>query len=237
MKKILAVIPARGGSKGIKNKNIIPLGNNPLISYTIKASLASKRINRTIVSTDNKKIADVAEQFGAEIPFKRPSEYAQDDTVDYWVFYHALKWLKKHEGYEPDLLVHLRPTQPFIPKGLIDKTVDHFMANPEADCLRTISPAPITPYKMWVKSNCYIKPFAKLEGKESYNMPRQELPEVYWHNGLIDIIKPSVILEKNSVSGEKILFFETDPKFAVDIDTPRDLLVAEQVLTKLAEEL
>ncbi len=110
--KILAIIPARGGSKGLKNKNILPLLGHPLIAYSIKASLDSKRINRVIVSTDSKEIAVVAKQYGAEVPFMRPAEIAQDMSTDMEMFLHALGWLKKNEDYVPDIIVHLRPTSP-----------------------------------------------------------------------------------------------------------------------------
>jgi N-acylneuraminate cytidylyltransferase len=228
---IISLIPARGGSKGIYKKNIAPLAGKPLIAYSIEYSLACPLIGRTIVSTDDSEIADIAKKYGAEVPFLRPSELAQDDTQDYPVFLHALQWLREHEGYTPDLVVHLRPTSPLRPTGLIEKAIQMITQDPDADCLRTISETPITPYKMWKMEKGYLRPFVQLEGKESYNMPRQDLPKVFWHNSVLDIIRASTILEKHSVSGIKILPLLMDDSFlTVDIDKPFDLIVAEAAL-------
>ena len=113
--EILAIIPARGGSKSIPRKNIRPLAGHPLIAYSIAAGRQSRLVTRTIVSTDDEEIAAVARQYGAETPFLRPAEFAQDNTTDFPVFTHALGWLKEHEGYQPDIIVQLRPTSPIRP--------------------------------------------------------------------------------------------------------------------------
>ena len=108
--KIIALIPARGGSKSIPRKNIYPVAGKPLIAHSIRQALESKYISRVIVSTDDEEIADVSRQWGAEVPFMRPAEFSQDQSLDIEVFDHALRWLKKNEAYEPELVVHLRPT-------------------------------------------------------------------------------------------------------------------------------
>jgi CMP-N-acetylneuraminic acid synthetase len=231
MPETIAIIPARGGSKGIPRKNIARLAGKPLVTYSIEYSLNCPLISRTIVSTDDSEIADVARRCGAEVPFLRPPELARDDTPDYPVFAHALEWLREHEGYTPELVVHLRPTSPLRPPGLIEKAVAMMTQNAEADCLRTVYETPITPYKMWRLEGKYLKPFVQLEGKESYNMPRQDLPEVFWHNGVLDLIRAATILEKHSVSGTKILPLLMDDSFlTVDIDKPFDLIVAEAAI-------
>jgi len=233
MPETIAVIPARGGSRGIPRKNIARLAGKPLIAYSIKYSLDCPQIARTIVSTDDSEIADIARKHGAEVPFLRPPELARDDTPDYPVFTHVLEWLREHENYTPELVVHLRPTSPLRPPGLIEKAVAMMMRDTVADCLRTVYETPITPYKMWRMEGKYLKPFAKLEGKESYNMPRQDLPEVFWHNGVLDVIRASTILEKHSVSGTKILPMLMDDSFlTVDIDKPFDLIIAEAAIKK-----
>src|SRR5512145_2909368 len=107
---ILALIPARGGSKSIPRKNIRDFAGHPLIAYSIAAGLQAKLVTRTIVSTDDEEIAAVARQYGAETPFLRPAEFAQDNTTDFPVFTHALAWFAEHEGYHPDIIVQLRPT-------------------------------------------------------------------------------------------------------------------------------
>ena len=113
--EILALIPARGGSKSIPRKNIRPLAGHPLIAYSIAAGRQSNLVTRTIVSTDDEEIARIARQYGAETPFLRPAEFAQDNTTDFPVFTHALSWLKEHEGYQPEIVVQLRPTSPIRP--------------------------------------------------------------------------------------------------------------------------
>ena len=236
MTRTIAIIPARGGSKGIPRKNLALLGGRPLLAYSIATALACPRIARTIVSTDDEEIAEVARRHGAEVPFLRPGELARDDTVDYPVFRHALDWLRENEGETPDLVVHLRPTSPFRAPDLIGRALDLLAGHPEAHCLRTINPAPVTPYKLWVKEGDFMRPFAQLVGVESYNMPRQDLPEVFWHNGVLDVIRSSTILELGSISGSRIIHLEMAERDVVDIDGPLDLARAELILNQAKEE-
>ena len=121
--KIISVIPARGGSKGIKNKNIVKINSKPLIYFSIKQSLKTKLIQRTIVSTDSKKIAKISRQYGAEVPFLRPKSISNDAAKDYSFFSHLIK-IKKNENYTPDLIVQLRPTQPFRSIKLLQKAIE-----------------------------------------------------------------------------------------------------------------
>src|SRR5689334_3014090 len=109
---VLAIVPARGGSKGIPRKNLREVAGHPLIAYSIAVALQSREIDRVIVSTDDREIADVARSYGADIPFLRPAELAMDETPDLPVFQHALRWLQREQRYRPDLVVHLRPTSP-----------------------------------------------------------------------------------------------------------------------------
>ena len=111
-KKVLALALARGGSKGVPGKNIKDLAGKPLLAWVIEAAKKSKYVDRVILSTDYKNIAEVGKKYGAEVPFMRPAEIAEDSTPDTPVFEHALKWLKENEGYESDIIVHLRPTGP-----------------------------------------------------------------------------------------------------------------------------
>ncbi|MFZ6019832.1 MAG: cytidylyltransferase domain-containing protein, partial [Chloroflexota bacterium] len=131
--EVLAIIPARGGSKGIPRKNIRNFAGHPLIAYSIAAALQSRRITRVIVSTDDPEIAEVARAYGAEVPFLRPAELAQDSTLDLPVFQHALAWLTANEAYAPDVVVQLRPTSPIRPVGLVDEAVHILLEHPEAD--------------------------------------------------------------------------------------------------------
>ena len=225
--EVLAIIPARGGSKGIPRKNINLFAGFPLISYSIAAGLQAECVTRVIVSTDDKEIADVARQYGAETPFLRPAELAQDNTTDLPVFQHTLRWLEQNEGYKPDLVIQLRPTSPIRPRRCIDEAVALLQSNPGADSVRGVVPSGQNPYKMWrIKGiDEPMTPLLTLEGvSEPFNAPRQALPPTYWQTGHIDVIRPRVILEENSMSGRKILPYRIDPRFTVDIDTPFDWL-------------
>ena len=230
--EILGIIPARGGSKGIPRKNIREFAGYPLIAYSIAAGLQSEHITRLIVTTDDAEIAAVASSYGAEVPFMRPNALAQDDTMDLPVFQHALNWLKEEEGYEPEAVVHLRPTSPIRPNGLVDESIEIMLEHPQADSVRGVVPAGQNPYKMWrIGYDGKMNPLLQVEGiDEPYNAPRQSLPDVYWHTGIIDVIRPKVILEKNSMSGEVILPVHVDPAFSVDIDTPQDWAECEYLI-------
>jgi N-acylneuraminate cytidylyltransferase len=223
MKKpsVVAIIPARGGSKGLPKKNILPLLNHPLIAYSIEASLQCPLIERTIVSTDSDEIATEALRYKAEVPFMRPEEYARDQSTDIEVFVHALEWMSEHEGYYPDIVVQLRPTSPVRFLSDIEKCISTLIQNPDADSLRVVTPAPITPYKMWVIKDSLqpMQPLLQLNGvKEPFNEPRQRLPQIYWQTGTLDIIRRETILEKKSMTGDKILPYIIDNSFAIDID-------------------
>ncbi len=221
MKNILAIIPARGGSKGLPDKNILPLAGHPLIAYSIKAALDSPSISRVIVSTDSEAIADIARSYGAEIPFMRPAELAQDRSLDYDVFLHALSWLKENENYSPELVVQLRPTSPIRYVADIETCIERMATHAEADSIRIITRAAYTPYKMWRASteDQAMTPLLTLEGHpESYNEPRQNLPTIYWQVGTLDVIRPEVILKKNSMSGTNVFPYRIEPEQAIDID-------------------
>lgn len=228
--EVLAIIPARGGSKGIPRKNIRNFAGHPLIAYSIAAALQSQRVTRVIVSTDDAEIAEVARAYGAEVPFLRPAELAQDSTLDLPVFQHALAWLTANEAYAPDVVVQLRPTSPIRPVGLVDEAVHILLEHPEADSVRGVVPAGQNPHKMWRidLQTGQMKNLLDVPGvPEPYNAPRQLLPPVYWQTGHVDAIRPSTILEKNSMSGEVILPVMIDPRYTVDIDSLADWKRAE----------
>lgn len=224
--EVLALIPARGGSKGIPRKNIQDFAGAPLIAYSIAAGLQAQHVTRVIVSTDDEEIAAVARQWGAETPFLRPTELAQDDITDLPVFQQALAWLAEYEAYHPDIVVQLRPTSPVRPVSLIDDAIELMLTNPLADCVRGVVPSGQNPYKMWqIEPDSHqLKPLLSLpDVKEPYNAPRQELPKTYWQTGHIDVIRTSTILEKGSLTGDVILPILIDPRYTVDIDTPSDM--------------
>jgi len=225
MTDILALIPARGGSKGIPQKNIREFAGFPLIAWSIAAGLQAKSVSRVIVSTDDDRIADVAREYGAEVPFMRPHELAQDRTPDLPVFEHALKWLEDIEGYKPDYIVQLRPTSPIRPTDLVDGAIRILVKNPDADSVRGVVPAGQNPYKMW-RFNGYdspLKPLLDVDGiVEPYNAPRQILPQAYWQTGHIDAIRTTTITHKGSLTGEVVYPLVIDTRYTVDIDTVAD---------------
>jgi len=219
--EVLAIIPARGGSKGIPRKNIREFAGYPLIAYSIAAGLKAQSVTRVIVSTDDAEIAEVARAWGAEVPFMRPDEFAQDSTLDLPVFEHALRWLSENEGYCPDVVLQLRPTSPVRPPDMVDNAVQLLLEHPEADSVRGIVPAGQNPHKMWKidPQTGQMRNLLDVPGiPEPFNAPRQVLPPVYWQTGHIDAIRPRAILEQNSMSGKVILPLMIDPRYTVDID-------------------
>ena len=230
---ILAIIPARGGSKGIPRKNIRSFAGYPLIAWSIAAAKQSELVTRIIVSTDDEEIAAVAREWGAETPFFRPAELAQDKTTDLPVFEHAIKWLEEVEGYRPDAVVQLRPTSPIRPPKMVDDAIRILLNHEDADCVRGVVPAGQNPFKMW-RFNGEDKPLAQLlevEGiAEPYNAPRQILPPVYWQTGHIDAIRTTTIVDKKSLTGDVIYPLVIDPKYTVDIDTLPDWAKYEAVI-------
>jgi YrbI family 3-deoxy-D-manno-octulosonate 8-phosphate phosphatase len=224
--EILAIIPARGGSKGIPRKNIRSFSGYPLIAWSIAAARESKLVTRTIISTDDEEIASVASSFGAGTPFLRPAEFAQDQTTDLPVFEHALKWLADNENYRPDVVVQLRPTSPIRPRNCVDSAIRILLAHPDADCVRGVVPAGQNPHKMWRLpggEDAPMKNLLEVEGlAEPYNAPRQVLPPVFWQTGHIDAIRTATILEKKSMSGSVIYPLVIDPRYTVDLDNLYD---------------
>ncbi|MCD6424344.1 MAG: acylneuraminate cytidylyltransferase, partial [Anaerolineales bacterium] len=237
MVEVLALIPARGGSKGIPRKNIKDLGDHPLIAYSIAAGLSSKLVTRTIVTTDDEEIARIARDYGAEVPFLRPEEFARDDTKDLPVFQHVLAWLQENEEYQPDVVVQLRPTSPFRSPELVDEAIQILLDNPQANSVRGIVPSKQNPYKMWqVQDDGQMSPLLDTEFIEAYNMPRQELPATFWQTGHIDAIRTQTILN-DSMSGEIVYACQIDPWFSVDLDSLLDWEYAESRLEVLGNDI
>lgn len=231
---VLALIPARGGSKGIPRKNVIMVGGRPLIAYSIQHARVSRHITRTVVSTDDEEIARVAREHGAEVPFMRPAEYSQDLSPDIDAFRHALSWLEENEGYRPELVVHLRPTGPIRRVELIDQAIEHMLDHPEADSLRSISWPTQTPYKMWRIENGNLERLLHVDGlPDACSMARQMLPEVFWQNGYVDIIRPRTILDHGMMTGDRVLpFVINDPIY--ELDYPESIPGLEAALERLA---
>ena len=233
MVEVLAIIPARGGSKGLPRKNLRLLAGHPLIAYSIAAGLQAKLVNRVICSTDSEEIADVARQYGAEIPFMRPEKLAQDESPDIDTFQHVLSELRTRENYRPDIIVQLRPTSPIRQPGQIDIGIETLLRNPGTDSVRAVAPSPATPYKMWRINRDILTPLLTIDGvPEPFNMPRQALPGVWWQTGTMDIMRSGVI-DSGSMTGSVIRPFVIDPEHAVDIDNIESFARAERVIASI----
>jgi len=226
----LVIIPARGGSKSIPRKNIKTFAGYPLIAFSIAAGLASERISRVIVSTDDEEIAEIAKEYGAEVPFLRPEELSKDITPDLPVFQHALEWLQSNDQYQPQIVVQLRPTSPLRRKEHIDQAVLRLLERPDADSIRTICIPFQNPFKMWrIGADGFMQPLISTNVSEAYNLPRQALPEVYWQTGYVDAAWSKTMLDKNSMTGDSILPLEIGAEEWIDIDSPDDWIRAERL--------
>lgn len=233
---IFGLVTARGGSKSIPKKNIKEICGKPLIAWTIESAKKSKYLDRVICSTDNEEIAAVAKQFGAEVSFLRPVEFAQDATPDLPVFEHALRWFLENEKILPDIIVHLRPTGPLRTTEDIDAAIELLLSHPEADSIRCVAKAPLHPLKTYrLDEKNYLQPFVpeSVYGiPEAYNKPRQQLPKAYASLGYLSVIWSKTILELHSMCGTKILGLEVPEENAIDIDSPIDFIVAEAALSR-----
>ena len=229
--EIVAIIPARGGSKGVPDKNIRLLEGKPLIAYSIAAADKSKLINRTIVSTDSKLYSNLAKKYGAEVPFLRPVELAQDSSTDYDFVKHLLDWLEDNEGSVPDILIHLRPTTPLRDPEIIDNAIEILINNIEATSLRSAHEMPETAYKQFELENGYYKTiFSGLFELDNANQSRQSYPKTYSPNGYVDVLRTSFILDNNLLHGNRVMGFVTN--VTTEIDTIEDFEFIEWQINK-----
>lgn len=225
-KGVLALIPARSGSKGVPHKNIRPFRGKPLIAHSIEQGLAARNVERVLVSTDSAGYARIARDCGAEAPFLRPDAIAQDLSTDIEVFVHALEWLEANEGYRPEVCLHLRPTYPLRAVADIEAAVDLLLRRPDADSVRSVAPAPHTPYKMWRldEPSGFLHPLLESDIPEAHNLARQALPPVFLQNAAIDVVRAEVILGQRSMTGSRILSYKMSEIH--DIDTELDFAAA-----------
>ena len=231
--RVLGLIPARGGSKGLPRKNVRLLDGKPLIAHSILQAFACGFIDRVIVSTDDDQIASVARQYGAETPFLRPQALAHDRATDYPVCLHALQWLKRNESYEPDILFLLRTTGPLRTTTQMMDAMELLSRHPKADSVRAVNEPPQTPYKMWRLGKTFMKPLLTHNGvREPYSLPRQVLPKVYSLSPNIHVVRRRTIEKQKSILGKRILPLVIHGS-VVDIDTEHDLVMAETLIRRM----
>ncbi len=229
---MIAIIPARSGSKGVPGKNIKDLGGLPLFAFSVIAAKMMSSVSRVIVSTDSSEYAEIAKKFGAEVPFLRPIDISGDKSTDYDLFLHALNWFDKNENNIPEFLIHLRPTTPLREPQIMDAAVKLFLENKEiATSLRSGHSAPESPYKWFLKDEKnYFRGLRDDLTPEKVNLPRQSFPSVYIPDGYIDVLKSSIILNTGTLHGDKMLVFESP--FCVEVDTKEDFEYLEFQIKK-----
>ncbi|MDB2665431.1 acylneuraminate cytidylyltransferase family protein [Gammaproteobacteria bacterium] len=213
MDDIIAIIPARSGSKSLVDKNIRELSGHPLIAYSIAAAKLSKKINRVFVSTNSKKYERIAKKYGAEVPFIRPNQFSTDDSTDKDFLVHAMSWIQENEGKAPEHWVHLRPTTPLRDIALIDNAIDKITKNKNATSLRSGHKAPESPLKWFIHDGLYFK---GLVNGEDYNLPKEAFEQVYIPDGFIDIVKLSFVMNNTEIHGDKMIGFESPVCYEVD---------------------
>lgn len=229
--KVLAVVGARSGSKGIPDKNIKPLLGKPLMAWVIGAAKRSKYLTRLILSMDSGKYAEIGRKLGVEVPFIRPKKYATDKADDISYLTHAVLWLEKNEGWKPDIIVRLVPTTPLVKTESIDACVKLLIDDPKATSARTIKPAPKHPYKLWKIKGDELVPYIpkKLTGfDEPSNAARQLLPPAYAHVDVI-AVRYKTLINDRLLTGKRNRYHMLKSP-SIDIDSEADFELAEVLM-------
>jgi N-acylneuraminate cytidylyltransferase len=216
MSKIVALIPARSGSKGVPDKNIKPLAGFPLIAYSIKAALKSRLIDRVIVSTDSEEYANIAREYGAEVPFLRPPEISGDKATDTDFFRHAIDWFIENEGEVPEYFAHLRPTTPLRESNVIDSALKSFIGS-DFTALRSVHKMTESSYKTFEIEDDKLKCLCGGNFDiESANLARQVYPSTYDANGYIDVVRSKMVIQKNLIHSDRVQAYVTDVSYEID---------------------
>ena len=227
--EIYALIPARSGSKGIINKNIIDLDGHPLLAYSILAAKKCSSIARVIVSTDSEEYAEIALKYGAEVPFLRPKKIADNNSTDLQFFQHSIDYFRQKENGAPEYFAHMRPTSPLRNPTIIEKAIKGFLKS-QYSALRSVHKMSETSYKTFEVEKQKLKTLC--DGSfdiESTNLPRQSFPVTYNPNGYIDIIRTSMI-DKGFIHGDSVYAFITE--FTNDIDEQDDIDFLKFIIEK-----
>lgn len=231
MADVVAVIPARAGSKGVIDKNIKSLAGHPLLTYSIAAARLANRIDRIIVSTDSEEYASIAREYGANVPFLRPDEISGDSSTDYDFVRHLLDWMLRNEGKLPKYLVHLRPTTPLRNVTYIEAAIEHIKRANHATALRSVHEMSESAYKTFEIEEGYLKSVGSNSfALDAFNDPRQRFKKTYLANGYVDIIKTAYVIENNKLHGDHVIAFITPP--VVEVDTINDFDYLEYLVAK-----
>lgn len=232
---VVAIIPARAGSKSVKDKNIALLDGHPLIAYSIMAALQSQHISRVLVSTDSEYYRDICLSYGAQVPFLRPAELATDKCDDRGFLQHAMQWLEQKQNSTPEYWVHLRPTTPLRDPQIIDQAIQQLGSHSDASCLRSAHPAPESPFK-WFKKNDegYFTGLADADDT-AHSRPKESFEQVYIPDGYVDVVRRSVVMQQASVHGDKILSFISP--VCTEVDSAEELAYLQWQCERYPEHL
>ena len=225
--RVLGIVPARGGSKGIPGKNVRPLGGTPLLAWTAEAALAARRLSRVVLTTDDERIAEVGRACGLEVPFLRPAELAQDDTPTLPVLRHAVAELER-AGDRFDAVCLLQPTSPFRRAGDIDGCIE-LLESAGLDAVVSVLPVPPEHNPHWVYFRDGDGLLRLATGEEQPIPRRQELPPAFHRDGAVYVTRRGVLMEGNSLYGRRLGGFLADVR-SVNLDTPADWERAEQLV-------
>ena len=228
----ISIIPARSGSKGVKDKNIADLCGYPLIAYSIAASKLVRQIDRVMISTDSENYAEIGRRYGAEVPFLRPPELSGDHATDRDFMFHAMQWMELNEGHTPEYWVHLRPTTPLRDPALLEMAINALINRPEATALRSAHIAPESPFK-WFRRNedGFLTGLTSDDTSlDKLNLPRQSYSQAYIPDGYVDIVRSSFIMNSELFHGNKVLAFESP--FCTEVDSLDELELIDFQLRK-----
>lgn len=228
--KILGIIPARGGSKGIPKKNIRLLGSKPLLAYTSEVALQSSLLSEVIVSTDDDEIIAVAQKLGVKTPFKRPLELAQDDTPTLEVILHALNWYKDQDIHF-DAVCLLQVTYPFRTLAFLNEAIEKFSSN-DCDALISVQKVPHVYNPHWIFEANDKGHLNIATGESKIISRRQDLPEALHRDGAIYLTTTKTLMEQQSLYGDKLAYIESLKLFSINIDTMEDWKKAEEIVFK-----
>lgn len=226
--RVLGVVPARGGSKGVPRKNIKKLGGKPLLQYTAEAALSAERISRTILSTEDPEIAEVGRACGLEVPFLRPPDLAQDGTPTLPVIQHVVRWVEAQGDYFNAICL-LQPTTPLRTANDINTCIELLEQN-DVDAVVTILPVPSDYNPHWVYFRDCNGLLRLSTGEEEPIPRRQSLPQAFHRSGSVYVTRREILMEHNSLYGRRLIGYLLNPKKHVSIDTPEDWRRAEDLL-------
>lgn len=232
--RLLTLIPARSGSKGIPGKNIKLLGDKPLIAYTIETALNSKYAGKVIVDTDSEEIGKISISCGAEVPYLRPENLALDETPTLEVVKNAIRTLAK-KGQVFDAVILLQPTSPFRSNTLIQECIETYQTG-NFDSLISVLPVPHEYNPHWVFEVNHEGCLGIATGEKELISRRQELPKAYFRDGQVYITKCKFLFDHNTLVGGNIGYVETDKKNYCNLDTLEDWQKAEAIVNRICAE-